>query len=229
MIPKIIHYIWLGDIDNMPKLSKKCIDSWKKHLLNYEIIFWDECKIRSTFKENEIEFFNKMVKLKKFAFAADYARCIILDKFGGVYLDTDIEIIRDITPLLSVSDVFLGLEDDNKPNCAVIGATSNNIFLKKLIKFIIQADGLTEIPILAYEALLGISERFCNLNRLTIIDGIAVYPEQFFYPYNPYRRDSLSQLMFSDITEETYAIHHWAKTWKLTIFERIKKRLFKQK
>lgn len=223
MIPNTIHYIWLGNTENMPPLCEKCIESWHRYLPHFNFVFWREEEIRKHFNANEISFFNKMLEKKKYAFAADFARCIILDKFGGVYLDTDVEIIKDITPLLEGCTTFLGVEDINKPNCAILGATKDNFFLKRLIEFIIKADGLIEIPILAYKALVSISPNFTYLEGFTSYHDIIVYPNKYFYPYNPYRNDSVGQLLYSDVTTETYAIHHWAKTWKLSIFERLKK------
>lgn len=225
MIPKIIHYIWLGDVDELPKLSRACINTWYEKLPGFEIKFWTELDVINEFDESEIVFFYSMIKKKKYAFAADFARCLILNKYGGVYLDTDIEVVKDLTPLLTTCSVFIGLEDVNKPNCAVIGATKNNEFLQCLMQYIIMADGLIEIPKLAYKALLSISTEFKDISGYKALGGVIVYPEEYFYPYNPYKTCSVGQLLYKDITENTYAIHHWAKTWKLSLFERIRKYL----
>lgn len=225
MIPNTIHYIWLGDIEKLPELGKVCINTWHENLVDFEIILWDESKIRDVFSVDKLSFFNSMLEKKKYAFAADFARCIILNEFGGIYLDTDVEVVKNLAPLLNDCSVFMGLEDVNKPNCAVIGATKNNIFLERLIQLIIKADGLVEIPKLAYEALISVSPEFSNVSGYKKIKDIIIYPEEYFYPYNPYKTGSLGQLLYKDITINTYAIHHWAKSWKLSFLERIRRYL----
>ena len=101
---KYIHYCWFGD-KPLPKLAKKCINSWKKYLPDYEIIKWNEENVNI----DECPFIKEAYRNKKWAFVADYARTKALKEMGGIYFDTDMEIKKDISDLLN-NNTFLGLE-----------------------------------------------------------------------------------------------------------------------
>ena len=105
MEKKYIHYCWFGD-KPLPKLAKKCIQSWKKYLPDYEIIKWSE----ENFDINECPFVKEAYEKKKYAFVADYARTKALKEMGGIYFDTDMEVTKNIDDLF-ISDTFLGIED----------------------------------------------------------------------------------------------------------------------
>jgi len=117
MIPKIIHYVWLGG-KPMSSLGERCLASWKKHLPGWEIKRWDESN--SPMSQS---FVAKMMNEGKFAFASDYIRLHALLEFGGVYLDTDMELIGDIVPLLRKSCVLTFISRQNRPskNSAALG------------------------------------------------------------------------------------------------------------
>lgn len=218
MIAKTIHYIWLGDINKLTGLKGRCIASWSKYLPEFEQVLWDEANIRNHFTEQELVFFERMLRRKKYAFAADYVRCLVLEKFGGIYLDTDVEVIRDFSPLLNCQ-AFLGLEDINRPNCAVFGAVQGLPFITELKHIVIQAGGFIEMPVLAGNVLFSKQQHVCDVTQPVLIDSVCVYPERYFYPYNPYKANSAGQLLYDDIKQETFAIHHWEKTWKFSFIE----------
>ena len=104
MIPKKIHYCWFGN-NPLPESVQRCIESWKKYCPGYEIIEWNE----GNYNINKIPFIEKAYKEKKYAFVSDYARLDIIYNEGGIYLDTDVELIKNIDPLLEHS-CFLALE-----------------------------------------------------------------------------------------------------------------------
>ena len=106
MIPKIIHYCWFGR-GPLPELAQKCIASWKKYLPDYEIKEWNE----DNFDVNIIPYTAEAYKAKKYAFVSDYARFWILYKFGGIYFDTDVEVIRPIDDIVERGN-FMGFETD---------------------------------------------------------------------------------------------------------------------
>lgn len=104
MIPKVIHYCWFGG-NPLPQLAQKCIESWKKNLPNYEIKQWNE----NNFDINIIPYTSEAYKAKKYAFVSDYARLWILYKYGGLYFDTDVEIIKPLDCIIKKGP-FMGIE-----------------------------------------------------------------------------------------------------------------------
>ena len=116
-IPKIVHYVWLGEKPLSP-LGRKCLQSWKTFLPDWEIRRWDE-------KSSPVDhpFVKKMLAEKKYAFASDYIRLFALAEFGGLYLDTDLELIKDVQPVLNHPCVLAFLSAQNRPskNSAAMG------------------------------------------------------------------------------------------------------------
>ena len=108
MIPKIIHYCWFGG-NPLPKCAQKCIASWKKYLPDYEIKEWNE----SNFDVNIIPYTAEAYKAKKYAFVSDYARFWILYKYGGLYFDTDVEVIKNMDDIIAKGP-FMGCENEAK-------------------------------------------------------------------------------------------------------------------
>ena len=104
MIPKIIHYCWFGG-KPMPELALKCIASWKKFLPEYELRLWNE----DTFDINSVPYVKEAYEARKFAFVTDYIRLWALEREGGVYMDTDVEVVKPIDEFLT-HDAFCGFE-----------------------------------------------------------------------------------------------------------------------
>lgn len=206
MIPKTIHYIWLGG-QNKPLLVQKCISSWYRNLPDFKIKLWDEESLKLPLMHPYCQ--NAMSK-KKYAFASDYCRFWILKNHGGVYLDTDMEIIKDFSSLMLGYTCFFGYEVDSlrRPNAGVIGAEIGSTTIESLI------NAYDLLPLSKFIVICDVMKHVIS-NQPELRQKI--YPEKFFYPYNPYHNDynkSNRQLMFSDITDDTYAIHHWAHSWQ---------------
>lgn len=200
MIPKIIHYCWYGSKE-IPLKYSRCIDSWNKYLADYKIIRWDE-----TNTNIDTPFLKDAISRKNWAFLSDYIRMRATFELGGIYLDADTEIIKNLDPLLNNS-CFLGYESKNRPTTGIMGSTERHPFPSACMK-IIDERFAKRLPYL-------ISPEITIL-ALAAIDthDIKIYDQKFFYPFNPYDGERPSTgLMFSDITEETYSIHHWAKGW----------------
>lgn len=216
MIPKVIHCIWLGGND-LPALEKKCISSWRNNLPDYEIKFWDESNYSPNNKDYQSAF-----KKKQWAFCADYARMDILLNHGGIYLDTDMEIIKTLDPFL-VHNCFLGKESDVSLSCGIIGAKMGDPFI---------ADCFEEVKKSLSTDFIPIPKIFNFVYKKGGYEDVKVYEKEFFYPYNPFAYP-LKNLMFMDITTDTHAIHHWSYSWKpsLTerVFNKIKRTLFSNK
>ena len=109
-IPKIVHYCWFGE-KAMPAKCKRVIETWKKHLPDYEIRLWDE----STFDVSKSEYTKAAYDAGKYAFVSDYARLYALKEYGGIYLDADVEVVRNFDDLLPEYDAVFGFESDLHP------------------------------------------------------------------------------------------------------------------
>lgn len=221
MIPKVIHYIWLGG-NELPKTYSDCIESWHDYASDFEIKLWNEESYRTYFGIDS--FVEEMLKSRKYAFAADYIRCQVLYEFGGIYLDTDMELVRNIDKLCS-HIAFLGEEDTHKPSCGILGCKPQFWLFGELMRAVKHANGLFTIP----ELLKGILDEHeisrNGLDDLTTIQDITIYSEKFFYPYNPYGSSGREQLLYRYVTEDCFAIHHWGKSWSLSFPQRLKRKL----
>jgi len=214
MIPKSIHYCWFGGAP-LPPIVERSIASWNKHLDDYTITLWDESN-----SDLGVPVVADALKNKMWAFASDYIRLKSLYDHGGIYLDTDMEVIRSLDSLLDC-DCFVGEESDGIISGGIIGAKKHSNYIKSCLD-VMEAEfeagrKYTTIPVLMTKALNGIDAE---------PDRPRIYSSEYFYPFNPYDRDQpVKQLMYSDITTNTYAIHHWYKSWKLTPLMKARKAL----
>lgn len=214
MIPKTIHYCWFGPND-IPALNIKCMDSWSK-LNGYEFRLWNEDNI-----PRDISLIHSLLARKQWAFVSDLVRLYALYEFGGIYLDTDVEVIKPFDELLDQT-CFIAEESEGKFNNAVMGATKGHPFVYECMEFTVKtfnSGKLLYSPEIVTEVL---SHTQADVTR---------YPSHYFYPYNPFSNSAVKQLLYVDISDDTYAIHHWANSWKdsLTIvdyFKRLIMRLF---
>lgn len=206
-IPKVVHYCWFGNGEK-PSIVKKCIESWENKLSNYEIIEWNE----SNFDINCNEYVRQAYEAKKFAFVSDYARVYALYNYGGIYLDTDVEVFKKFDDLLE-NDSFWGYEQENYIATSTIGAKKGNELIKDFLesykdKKFIKEDGsyddLTNVAIIT-NILEGYGLR--RDGEYQEIKGIATfYPQTYFSPYDYINCRKL-------ITENSYCMHHFYKSW----------------
>ena len=148
---QIIHYCWFGGKEK-PEIVKRCINSWKKHLAEYEIIEWNE----NNFDINCNSYVREAYESGKFAFVSDYVRVHALYNFGGIYLDTDVEVFKSFNDILH-HDSFWGFEQENYIATSTIGAAKGNKLIKMFLdsykeKSFIKEDGtyddLTNVAII---------------------------------------------------------------------------------
>lgn len=214
MIPKTIHYCWFGR-NPLPSLAIKCIDSWKKFFPDYEIKEWNE----DNFDVNIIPYTKEAYEAKKYAFLSDYARFWILYNHGGIYFDTDVEVIKPFDNVIAKGP-WMGYESDlttHHTNGAInpglgFGCKAN----MPIIKYILDnysnlhfcKNGKYNLKtILAYT-----TEAFIE-NGLKIEDGIqqccgfTIYPSEYFNPLN-------SMTKTIDLTGNTRSIHHYMASWE---------------
>jgi len=206
MIPKIIHYVWVGG-NKKDYLTLKCIESWKKYFNDYEIYEWNNDNIPI-----HVDYVRKAFENKKWSNVSNYIRLHALMEYGGIYFDTDFEVIKPFDFLENI-ELFLGYESDEPlVNSAVLGSVKNHIFLNECIESLINNfDGLEESnlsgPVLASQVLKKHGLTNISQNK---INGVTIFPENYFYPY-PWNKP----FSYSCITSNTYGIHYWAKSWSL--------------
>ena len=185
-------------------MIQKCISSWYANLEGYYIQCWNEDNL-----DLSHPYLASCIDQRLYAFAADFIRFKVLMMYGGIYLDTDVEVLGRFDSLLDLVS-FIGCEDDRRkrPNAAVIGCVPNASFSSRMTEFYELLDQNNSIIV-------------CDAISRVIKDGhvhdLTILPQRFFYPYNPYSSCAYQKdlpLMASEITSETVAIHHWQKSWK---------------
>lgn len=203
MIEKKIHYIWFGK--EKPEKVLKCIESWKKFLPEYEIFEWNEKNfdIEKEMKENK--FFKECYQRKLWAFLSDYVRLKVLYQYGGIYLDTDIEIIKNLDDLLE-TDFFTGYENDEIISFGILGCIPQHKIIKKMLDFYNNKIWNSDMYIITNILTEILKEEYGN--KLFETSGIKIYPKEYFYPYN---HDE--EFTEKCLTENTYGIHWWGKSW----------------
>ncbi|MFV8373859.1 glycosyltransferase family 32 protein [Flavobacterium sp. LB1P71] len=212
MIPKVIHYCWFGG-KRKPKLIKDCILSWKIHLPDYEIKEWNEKNSDLT-----IPFVNEAYKLKKWAFVADYIRLKILYENGGIYLDTDMMVIKSFDSLLS-DECFFGVEDERFISAGIIGVKKKHPFIKKcLFKYeSIKLDSKTDwnqitMPIFITGLFRDLFSFDSSFEKTLKYEMITIYPVSYFYPFPNKKKHDINNYK-NYIENSTFAVHLWNASW----------------
>ena len=209
MIPKIIHYCWFGR-NPLPELAQKCIASWKKYLPDYEIKEWNE----DNFDVNIIPYTAEAYAMKKYAFVSDYARFWILHKYGGIYFDTDVEVIRPIDDIIARGN-FMGFETDPNPAKSDASNASVNPGLGIIEKMMHYYDGqhfVHEAVMKNQITVVHIATQVLRDNGLKNVAGIQevagcyIYPAEYFCPINV----TTGRI---HVEKNTRTIHHYAGTW----------------
>lgn len=209
MIPKIIHYCWFGG-NPLPELAVKCIESWKKYCPDYEIKEWNE----SNFDINCCNYVKEAYQAKKWAFVSDYARFWILYNYGGLYFDTDVEIIKPIDEIVE-KGAFMGVENDLNDVAPGLGLAANPGLglYKEMLDFyktrhFIKEDGSNDITtVVEYTTSMLKKYGLKQKAEIQCIENIYIYPKEYFCPI-----DEATGIM--NITDNTYSIHHYAATWR---------------
>ena len=205
MIPKKIHYIWLGE-KSKSNFINSCIVTWKEHMPDYEIIEWNENNLDIEKLCNENRFFKECYKREMYAFMADYIRLKVLYENGGIYFDTDIQVLKSFDEFLDKKFV-IGFEKENLISAGVICAEPHNSTIKKILNF--YDEEIWSKPIYVIPDIIT----YCIQDN---IDEICIFPREYFYPF--YYDEMFS---ISCIKKNTYTIHWWAASWhekKYTVF-----------
>lgn len=215
-IPKVIHYCWFGG-NPLPPLAEKCIASWRKYLPDYEIKRWDE----SNFDVNIIPYTKQAYEAQKYAFVSDYARFWILYNYGGVYFDTDVEVIRSMDDIIAAGP-FMGCENSYKAGAKPnelgvnpglgLGVNPGLDLYKEILDLydilqFIQHDGKLNLKtVVEYTTELLCRKGLQNQEGIQNIAEINIYPIDYFNPKD-YESGKIT------ITDNTKSIHHFAASW----------------
>ena len=218
MIPKIIHYCWFGR-GPMPELAQKCIASWKKYFPDYEIKEWNE----DNFDVNIIPYTAEAYQAKKYAFVSDYARFWILYQYGGIYFDTDVEVIRPIDDIVERGN-FMGFETDPKPQLKAdaseasvnpglgMGVAPGLGIIKKMLDFyegkhfVHEAVMRNQITVVHIATQVLCENGLKNVAGIQEVAGCFIYPSEYFCPINV----TTGRI---HVEKNTRTIHHYAGTW----------------
>lgn len=206
MIPKVIHYCWFGG-NPLPSLAVKCIESWKKYCPDYEIKEWNE----SNFDLECCDYVKEAYDAKKWAFITDFVRLYVLFHEGGIYMDTDVEVIKSLDIFL-INNGFSGFETDHSIPTGIMAGEKNHPLLGRLLGYyknrhFLNLDGsfdlTTNVEIITEIcAPLGLK---LNGKKQKILDFVF-YPKEVFCPKN-YETGIIER------TDRTYTIHHFSGSW----------------
>lgn len=203
-IPKTIHYIWLGG-NEKTELILRCIKSWSETNPDFEIIEWNEMNYDTT-KHPQIK---RALEAKNYAYASDIMRVDILNEYGGVYLDTDMELIKPLGKIIN-RDICLSYESKYWFGTAIIAGVRNHPMFEFILK---RYDHEKEInfktnylTVHSFTAYMRYVYNFKPNNKLTAIDNIVLLPKDYFYPidYMSFKKK---------ITDNTIGIHHYGGSW----------------
>ncbi|PNT91462.1 glycosyltransferase [Clostridium thermosuccinogenes] len=207
-IPKIIHYVWVGGKEK-PNKVLKCIESWKKFLPDYEIIEWNESNI--DFSVNR--YLSQAYQAKKWAFVSDYVRLHVLYKYGGIYLDTDVEIRKPLDKFL-ICGAFAGYESPRNISTAVMGACKGHTWIEYLLSYysdrdFIRKNGTFDLTTNVFTITRMTLEKYefrPNTQYQLLEDNLYLFPVDWFCA-----KDYDSGAF--NITKNTHAIHHFSGSW----------------
>ena len=206
---KIIHYCWFGN-NPIPKKLQQCIDSWRQVMPNYEIRRWDE----TVFDVNSVQWTKEAYNKGKYAFVSDYVRLVALYEYGGIYLDTDVKLLKDLEPLYRKYPNFMGFENGKVLTSAVMCVEAKHPIIKDFLDYYTnksfsstiveenEANVLMMTKVLEHYGLrVDNSEQDVDV----LPSPIHVFPRTYFCPLDFYHN--------KDFSSDTYAVHYFDASW----------------
>jgi len=206
-IPRIVHYCWFGRGEK-PKKMVKCMRSWQKHLSGYQFIEWNEDNFDLAVNRYVMEAY----KAKKYAFVSDYVRLYALYHHGGVYMDTDVEVIKPLDKFLN-HEAFSGFEDQTFLQSGTMGAAKQHPWIKELLQYYDNRSFLHEDGSYDTTTNTAVITAICKNHGLVLNgkhqvlqNGVNFYPRDYFSPYDYINGGNYR-------TDDSHTIHHFAKSW----------------
>lgn len=213
MIPKIIHYCWFGR-NPLPESALKCIASWRKFFPDYEIKEWNE----DNFDVNSIPYTAQAYASKKYAFVSDYARFKILYEYGGLYFDTDVEVIKSFDDILE-NGAFMGIEKSTatksqnaigwvgiNPGLGIGAEKSNKIYFDILERYKAMSFDINGGTVVKHTTDVMKNHGYNGTNDFQRVEEVCIYPDDYFCPM-----DSTTGLI--NVTDRSHSIHHYTCSW----------------
>lgn len=206
MIPKKIHYCWFGN-NEMPEQVKKYISSWKKYCPDYEIVEWNE----SNFDIHQYKYTEEAYNEKKWAFVTDVVRLYVMVNYGGIYMDTDVEVLKPLDEFLDLK-AFSGFETNNNISTGIMACEKGFPLFSELLKryenrpFILPDGSLDTSTNVIEITNVCLSKGLKQDNTLQTIEGFTLFPADYFCPKD-YSTGEIN------ITSRTYTVHHFNGSW----------------
>lgn len=207
MIPKKIHYCWFGG-NPLTELGERCLESWKKYFPDYEIVEWNE----SNYDVHKIPYISQAYNEKKYAFVSDFARFDILYEHGGLYFDTDVEVIKSMDKIIE-QGAFAGVEFPGKLNAGLgLASPAASPIYKEILDSYRKSTFITEngqkdlTTVVTRVSDIFKKYGFTDENKIQKIADVTIYPVEYFCPKD-YETGILT------ITDNTYSIHHYDASW----------------
>ncbi len=207
MIEKVIHYCWFGGKEK-PELATKCIESWKKFCKDYKIVEWNE----QNFDINSNLYVKQAYEAKKYAFVTDYVRLYALYTEGGIYMDTDVMVLKPLDEYLDNAS-FSGFESKTKIPTGIMASEKGNPLFKELLSYydtakFIREDGSMDMTTNVEIITNMLSPKgFIPNGEFQVVDGFALYPQNVFCPLHKKLNDK-------KYMKDTATIHYFAGSWK---------------
>lgn len=219
-IPKKIHYIWLGTKE-FDKVSIKCMKTWKEILPDYEIIKWSDLECKDIINSNL--YAKQAYELKKYAFVSDYLRLYILYNYGGIYMDTDVQIFKPIDKFLC-DNAFSCFENNKQIPTALMAAARGNEWISMLLHYYDNREFINEFGEMDLttnvEIISELSKKYGfkpNGQEQILRSGVHIYTKDYFCPIDTVNK---KKDMF---TENTYAAHLYNGSWRSPTRQKLSK------
>lgn len=238
MIPKILHYIWFGNNPLSP-LAEQCLASWHEHMPDWKIMRWDEDSLTRVLNQHIPNpypkgkganrswldymptYVRQAYEAKKYAFVSDYVRLWALEQYGGVYVDTDVKVLKSYEPLLN-DTAFIGFEESKAhlPGTCVMGCEPHCQWVKDMLEVyngveFIKKDGSLDLTTNVHrmgEVMIkelmneGVNdEKYWTQNQYIDKWGLRIYTHDYFSP--------ITSTRVMRKTKNTYSIHYFAESW----------------